>query len=61
MLILPELVPLLHPFLVATGPGSDPSFINPAPDPFSFLAPARSSAWSAGFAGQPWSAAWSAW
>ena len=33
MLILPELIPLLHPFLAATGTGSDPSFINPAPDP----------------------------
>ena len=33
MLILPELIPLLHPFLAATSTGSDPSFINPAPDP----------------------------
>lgn len=33
MLILPKLIPLLHPFLAATGTGSDPSFINPAPDP----------------------------
>jgi hypothetical protein len=31
MLILPKLIPLLHPFLAATGTGSDPSFINPAP------------------------------
>jgi hypothetical protein len=33
MLILPKLIPLLHPLLVATSTGSDPSFINPAPDP----------------------------
>ena len=33
MLILPELIPLLHPLLAATSTGSDPSFINPAPDP----------------------------
>ena len=33
MLILPKLIPLLHPFLAATGTGSAPSFINPAPAP----------------------------
>ena len=33
MLILPGLIPLLHPFLAATSTSSDPSFINPAPDP----------------------------
>ena len=35
MLILSDLVPLIHPFLAAAGPSSDPSWINPAPDPSS--------------------------
>ena len=33
MLIHSELIPLLHPLLAATSTGSDPSFINPTPDP----------------------------